>query len=93
MFAMLFSPVRAILSVLFIFFSSVLSIVLDLFIGVSLSFVLSSTALGYTALFRAWYFGSITDLLICLFLYRRAYGHGGFHFAQNRKITFPFSPS
>ncbi|NLL38919.1 MAG: MATE family efflux transporter [Clostridiales bacterium] len=51
--------------------------ILDLGIRVSMSFVLTNLLGNYTGIFWAWYFGSIPDFAICLWLYRRMCRKGG----------------
>ena len=47
--------------------------ILDLGIRVTMSFVLTRVLDSYMGIFWAWYFGSIPDMIIGLFLFRRAF--------------------
>ena len=47
--------------------------ILDLSIRVTMSFILTRVLDSYTGIFWAWYFGSIPDVIIGLFLFRRAF--------------------
>lgn len=51
--------------------------IFDLGVRVTMSFVLTHLLGNYTGLFWAWYFGSIPDVLVCIWLYRRMRRPGG----------------
>ena len=50
--------------------------VIDFFVRVAMCFILTYALDSYTGLYWAWYFGTIVDLIMCIFIVRNMYTKG-----------------
>jgi putative MATE family efflux protein len=50
--------------------------VIDFFVRVSMCFILTDALNSYTGLYWAWYFGTVVDLIMCVFILRNMFRKG-----------------